>query len=248
MAALFAASAILFFVASEIGLLVARRTRENESGGDAGTLAGASLGLLALLIGFTFSISLSRYDARREAVLQEANAIGSTANFALMLPERQRRPILDLLRQYAQTRTGLGVPYDPIKFQRDVARSIDLQNRLWQQATIVAKAAPQSLPTYEFVSSLNDVNNAHERRLTTLRVRLPVEVFLVLEMTTIVAMGFVGFQIGAGTKRRIFARAAICILVAALIAIVVDLDRPSRGLIFVSVQPLVDATQGIPAK
>jgi len=94
---------------------------------DIGTLTGAALGLLALLLAFSFSLALSRYDARRTLVLEEANAIGSTANFALMLPEPARKPIHKMLRAYTEVRIGLGVPYDPAKLQRDIALSLQLQ-------------------------------------------------------------------------------------------------------------------------
>jgi hypothetical protein len=115
---------------------------------DVSTLASAALGLLALLIAFSFSMALSRYERRRDMVLEEANAIGSTANFTLMLPPSAQRPILSLLREYTAVRVALGVPYDSQKMKKDIARSLDIQARLWQQAAAVATAEPQSLPAY----------------------------------------------------------------------------------------------------
>jgi hypothetical protein len=138
----------------------------------------AALGLLALLIAFSFSMALSRYERRRDMVLEEANAIGSTANFTLMLPPSAQRPILSLLREYTAVRVALGVPYDSQKMKKDIARSLDIQARLWQQAAAVATAEPQSLPAYLFVSSLNEINNIHEKRLTALRNHVPVVVVL----------------------------------------------------------------------
>jgi hypothetical protein len=78
---------IMLAAAAELGHQIGWRSRRKESEhADLGTLTGAALGLLALLLAFSFSIALSRYDVRRNMVLEEANAIGSTANFALMLP------------------------------------------------------------------------------------------------------------------------------------------------------------------
>lgn len=143
----FLVTVVLIGGAAELGAWLGRRVRGADNDRtDIGTLTGAALGLLALLLGFSFSLALSRYDARRNLVLAEANAIGSTANFALMLPEPAHKPILKMLRDYTEVRIGLVVPYDPAKLQRDVARSLDLQASLWQQGVAVTAAAPQSLP------------------------------------------------------------------------------------------------------
>ena len=92
---LYPALIILIAGAGELGAWLDRRIRGGASGeSDINTLAGAALGLLALLLAFSFSLALSRYEARRLLVLEEANAIGSTANFALMLPDPAQKPIL----------------------------------------------------------------------------------------------------------------------------------------------------------
>ena len=88
MQVLYPVTIILIAGAAELGNRIGLRFRlARTENADVGTLAGASLGLLALLIAFSFSMAESRYDLRRGMVLEEANAIGSTANFALMLPE-----------------------------------------------------------------------------------------------------------------------------------------------------------------
>jgi hypothetical protein len=233
--------------AGELGNRIGLRPRGGEPGtSDIGTLTGAALGLLALLLAFSFSIALSRYDARRTMVLEEANAIGSTANFALMLPEPAQGTILNLLRGYTAVRIGLGVPFDPAKIQRDIARSLELQSRLWQQAVAVSAAAPQSLPAYRFTASLNEMNNVHERRITALRYNVPAAVTLMLIGVAMVAMGFTGYHTGKNGARRRTAMLIMSLTVAVLIMLVIDLDRPARGLIEVPVQPLLDAAAGIP--
>jgi hypothetical protein len=238
---------ILIAGAAEFGAWIGQRSRRGATdGADFSTLTGAALGLVALLLAFSFSLSLSRYDARRSQVLEEANAIGSTANFALMLPEPAREPILSLLRDYTTVRIGLGVPFDPAKFQRDVARSLEIQTRLWQQAVAVTAEAPQSLPVYRFVGSLNEMNNIHERRLTSLRYHVPGAVMYMLIGVSMVAMGFTGYNAGVTGSRRRIAMLIMSLTVAGVIMLVVDLDQPARGLIRVPVDPLVEAAQGIP--
>jgi hypothetical protein len=243
---LYPATILLIAGAAELGAWIGLRSRKAETAGsDIGTLTGAALGLLALLLAFSFSIALSRYDTRRTLVLEEANAIGSTANFALMLPEPAQAPILALLREYTAVRISLGVPFAPSKMEHDIARSLDLQARLWQQAIAVTAAAPQSLPAYRFVASVNEMNNIHERRLVALRYHVPVEVMFVLLGVAMVAMGFTGYHAGVTGARRRLANLIMSVTVAVLIILVADLDRPHRGLIQVPVQPLIDAAQGI---
>src|SRR5581483_1114088 len=182
---LFVTTVVLIFASSEAAYHFAQKADETERS-DAGTLSAAALGLLALLLAFSFSIALGKYDSRREAVLDEALAIGSTANYAMALPSRERAPILALLRKYVQVRIALGVPYSPEKLQRDTTASVGLQSLLWQRATALGVAEPRSLPVAEFRESLNNLNNVHERRLTTLRVRVPVPVIVMLIATAMV--------------------------------------------------------------
>lgn len=179
-------------------------------------------------------------------VLEEANAIGSTANFALMLAEPAQKTTLGQLREYASLRAGLGIPYDPETFNRDIARSLELQSLLWQQAVSVSATAPQSLPAYRFVGSLNEVNNIHERRLTALRYHVPTEVMLMLLGVAMMAMGFTGYNAGVTSTHRRWPNLLMSVTVAVLIMVVVDLDRPYRGLIQVPNEALVDAVQGMP--
>ncbi len=243
-----AADAILVAGAAEFGCRLGLRAhRAGKEQSDVGTLAGAALGLLALLVAFSFSMAVARYDSRRNAVLEEANAIGSTANFALMLPREAQGPILEKLREYTQVRIGLGKPHDPEKLQRDIARSIQLQSELWRLAVAVTEAAPQSLPAYRFVGSLNEMNNVHERRLTALRNSVPLPVLVMLVLTAMVAMGFTGYAEGVSGSQRQGANILMAITIATLITMIIDLNRPYQGSIEVSTQALVDAAHSLPA-
>ncbi len=244
---LFVAIALLIAGAAEFGdRLGLRSYRKDTVPNDVGTLAGAALGLLALLVAFSFSMAVDRYDARRDAVLEEANAIGSTANFALMLPRAAQPQILQALRDYTAVRIGLGRPHDPVKLQRDIARSLQLQSQLWQQTVALTETTPQSLPTYRFVASLNEMNNIHERRLTAMRNNVPLVVLVLLVLTAMVAMGFTGYNAGTSGARRQMASVLMAVTVATLICMIIDLNRPYSGFIQVSPQALIDAADSLP--
>jgi hypothetical protein len=238
---------VLVAGAAQFGAWVGKRfSRDKADSPHLSTLTGAAIGLVGLLLAFSFSIAFSRYEARRNWVLEEANAISSTANFALMLPQPVQKPILDLLREYTEVRIGLDVPFDPAKMDKDIARSLQLQTRLWQQAVAVTAAAPQSLPVYRFVASLNEMNNIHERRVTALRYNVPAAVMGIMVGVAMVAMGLTGYLSGVSGARRRSANLIMAGTVATVILLIVDLDRPSRGIVLVPTTPLIDALQGIP--
>jgi hypothetical protein len=199
---LYPMTVLLIAGAVELGAWTRRRLSHAAGAGtDIATLTASTLVLLALLLGFSFSLALARYEARINVNVEEANAISSTANFTLMLPETAQKPILSLLHDYIALRIGLGVPYDPAKLERDIGRSLDLQAKLWQQAEAVTTAAPQSLSVYRFVGSLNEVNNIHAKRLIALRYHVPGAVLTLLIGVSMVAMLFTGYHVGEGRFR-----------------------------------------------
>ena len=109
LAALYIITAVVVLVSAEVGWRLGNYRRQlphHEKDAPVGAIVGATLGLLAFLLAFTFGMAASRYDTRRQLVLQEANAIGTTYLRADMLPEPQRSEIRNLLREYAALRVG----------------------------------------------------------------------------------------------------------------------------------------------
>lgn len=94
------------FLTCEIGWQLGKRSEGIGVGSHLSALEQALLGLLALMVGFTFLMALTRFDARREATINLANAIGTTALRARLLPEPTRKETLKLLREYAQMRAA----------------------------------------------------------------------------------------------------------------------------------------------
>jgi hypothetical protein len=145
-----------------LGLLAARRKQENIS-----TIEGAILGLLALLIAFTFSMALSLYEVRRDALLNEANAIGTAALRARLLPTPHNAECLKLLREYIQIRLDIARnTTSPPEVAAAVARSNAIQEALWQQVKAVAAKDNAMVPTGLFIQSLNEMIDDQEKRLT----------------------------------------------------------------------------------
>ena len=172
--------------AVEGGALLARRHRARDPEKDAdrflSILAAPSIGLLALMIGFTFAMSLSRFEARRTAVLEEANAIGTAALRGSMLAEPYSTAVAPLFKEYAQLRVAhRGAALGSQQNAERLRRSTELQDSLWQQAMRAAKSNQSVVPTGLFIQALDVMIDAHEARLTADRNNVPAVVFLMLE-------------------------------------------------------------------
>jgi thiamine monophosphate kinase len=142
---------VVILGASEIGRWLGVHT-DGRGGGNVSTLEGAVLGLLALMIGFTFAMALSRFEARRDAVLAEANAIGTTALRARLLQEPNRGEVLKLLKDYVTTRLNITQgPSSQTELTAAIDRSNALQEALWQRAMTLAAKDNAILPTGLFI-------------------------------------------------------------------------------------------------
>jgi hypothetical protein len=238
-------------IGHRLGLRAAGRRGDNVStlqDNNVSTLVGAVLGLLALMIGFTFAMALSRFEARRDAVLNEANAISTTALRARLLPESQRTEALKLLRDYVKVRLDISqrpVPAAELKVAID--RSTALQEALWQQAQAAAGKDNGMVPTGLFIQTLNEMIDDHEKRLTVFRNRVPNVVLLALFAVAAVAHAFAGYASGLAARGSRLPVYITGLLVSALILLILDLDRPSAGFIEVSQQPMIDTAASIAA-
>ena len=202
----------------------------------------ATLGLLAFLLAFTFGLAAARYDTRRQLLLDEANAIGTTYLRAAMLPERGDE-IQTLLRQYVDTRLEAMRAHD---LPREQQRAEALQQQLWSRTVPLAKQAPQSVILGRFVESLNELIDLYAKRHTAdARNRIPLSIWLSLYGVTILAFGLLGYHAGLVSTRRSPAILPVAITFAVVIWLIADLDRPHEGTLTLNQQALVDLRQSM---
>jgi hypothetical protein len=186
-------SLVVVLGCGEIGRRIGTRAGSAKGGADS-TLESALLGILALMIGFTFAMGMSRADARREALLNEANAIGTTALRARLLPAPHNAESLKLLREYVQLRLDVGRnPPTPEILDPALARSNAIQEALWLQATAVAAKDSGMVPTGVFIQALNDMIDSQQERLVPIYNHLPNFVLVVLYAIAAIAAGFSGY-------------------------------------------------------
>jgi hypothetical protein len=239
----------LLFIATEIGFRRGRAVRsrlEESAKSHHSTLQTGLMGLLALLLAFTFSMSVTRFDRRKQLLVDESNAIGTTWLRARMLPEPYRSTVGGLVRGYTDLRLDyyLSVGNDR-RLDAEAVKSQELQNQLWSQAVGVADKDPRSISIGLFVSSLNDTINVGAKRDAARANHVPQPVLFFLFLVTILTMGLVGFGCGLGAHRNFSATATMCLLIGLVILVIVDLDRPRRGFIEISQQPMIELRQSL---
>ena len=203
-----------------------------------GVLQAALLGLVALLLAFGLTLAVGRYEARRQAVVLEANAIGTTYLRAQTLEEPIRTRSLDLLRRYADTsiRLSSAVP-GSAKAANAVADGQQLQRELWGLAGQALAGSPVASAPRLYVETLNEMIDAQTVRVSALNNRVPGAVLAVEVVGAAVALGLLAFYL-ALLSRGVVVVVLAAGLVTMLLLVTFDLDRPTRGLIRIPDAPL----------
>ncbi|HKQ68599.1 MAG TPA: hypothetical protein VJT73_04635 [Polyangiaceae bacterium] len=236
-------------VATELGFRAARRRSlalEASALSLLSTLEAAILGLLALLLGFSFSMAANRYETRKQVLLDEANAIGTTYLRRELLPEPERARVTALLRRYIDVRIEF---YDRNRERADRAEATgrEIQKDLWAEAVLASAKNEHPVSVGLFVSSLNDLIDLDEKRLVALENRVPETVFVLLVLIASTAAWATGHAAGRGNRRFTLEAAAMPFLVACVVAFIVDLDRPMRGFVRTGQASMVRTRAGMQA-
>ena len=246
--AFFAISLLLAAIGLEAGYRLggwrhAHVAEEKES--PVGAMVAAILGLLAFMLAFTFGLAASRFDARRMTVLEEANAIGTTYLRTRLLPEPQRTEAAKLLREYVDIRVRA---VEEGNFAEAVARSEQLLDLLWRQATAAAQADPHSIVVGLFVQSLNETIDVHAKRMMIgARSRVPTSIWAGLFALAAVGITAMGYQAGLSATRRTPAMLAVALAFAGVLLMIADLDRPREGSIKVDQTTMTDLQRSMHA-
>lgn len=232
---------------------IARRSRkvatarhgDDKDANSDGYVVSAVLGLLALLLGFTFALAVDRFETRRVLVLQEANAIGTTYLYAQVLDEPHRSRISGLLREYAGNRVELAAA-EPEHKAKLFAENDRLLIDLWS-ATV---AAHDSVRTTAFSASLlqsvSHVIDLDTARKSARQARVPTVVFVVLVAYVVVTAGMLGY-VRAAPQGRVVVGFLFALMVMSLM-LILDIDRPASGGIRESQEPLITLRETLRAQ
>jgi hypothetical protein len=225
----------------QLGVAVRRwRDQAQEDHTDVSTHEGyivsGVVGLLALLLGFTFAVAMDRFDTRRVLVLEEANAIGTTYLRAQLLDEPHRSQLSRLLQGYTENRLALAGKLTADERQRLVAQTDDYQKRLWT-ATVSAIRPIRGLEISSgFVETMNSTIDAGAARVAARRSHVPVRVLAVLLIYMSISAFILGFVMPRSPRRT--AAAVLLGLLAMSYVLILDIDRPTGGAVRESQEPM----------
>jgi len=198
-------------------------------------LLAAILGLLALLLGFTFSLALNRYETRRELVVQEANALGTTWLRAQLLEPASKAAISGLLRDYLDVRLAWS---EAGAVPQNDARTEELQHKLWVATGQVVRSDPSPQLSRALMDAMNESFDLASTRSATRSAHVPDRVLDVFLLYALLSAAMLGYASAAKGKPQRIATSAVMVLLTLAMTMILDIDRPRGGAIQVSQQPL----------
>lgn len=236
-AALFGGLVLAVEVGFHLGLR-ASRERQDEGAPQLGAIQGAILGLLGLLLAFSFSGAAGRYIDRMDMVVAEANAIGTAYLRTDLLGEPERTRLRQALKRYTETRLAYtrGTQLRRTLSEDENATIAALQREIWTNALAGVVARPHA--TLAVLNPVNEVIDLHTSRLAVGSRRLPTTILVILIVSSLLAVGVMGYSCGLGAERRMPLTTALAVVIAAILWITIDLDQPRAGLLRTSDAPL----------
>ena len=231
----------VLIVASEIGYRKGTRKRELPES-DRSLMSGTSaamLGLLGLLLGFTLAMAVGRWDERKIIIINESNAIGTLWLRAGFLEKPTRDELRKVLSEYTEARIVLGGSRDDLETWRAArAKSEKLHTQIWSAIEHASNSEMSNASLSSLITAANELIDIHELRLSSIENYLPVSLLLLLLSVAAVAISFLAWSFGAGTHGNRKAIMMLGILIIAVLLLIMDLNRPQRGMVSIGVGTL----------
>lgn len=242
-ALVFVLSLLVFYAAARVGALIGskRPTMDENTTRDFNVILTATLTMLGLVIGFTFSMAMTRYDQRKNYEEEEANAIGTEYVRVDVLPADAAAKAKELLSEYLSLR----ISFYSARNENDVpsinARTSEVQNRLW--SAVLVPVAPEQITVRALVlSGMNDVLNSQGYTQASWWNRIPLSAWGFLAMIAILSNLLIGFGSNHAASRSSLLF-ILPLLLAFALFFIADIDSPRGGIIRVSAPNLESVLQ-----
>jgi hypothetical protein len=241
----FVFSLVVLWLSANVGGFIGQKVRplRDEEREAFGLVQAGILTLLGLLIGFTFSMAVDRYDQRKNYEEAEANAIGTEYVRADLLPAADAARARDLLRKYLDQRILFYNTRDEVQLEQINAATAQLESQLWTTVRAPAGAQPTAVMALA-VSGMNDVLNSQGYTQAAWWNRIPIAAWSLMMAIAIGCNLLIGF--GARRKGELLLL-VLPLAVAISFFLIADIESPRRGLIRVQPQNLVSLAQSLQA-
>lgn len=246
--ALFAGMLILLNVGRRIG---ARHLASDPKGAriGTGTIEAAVFALLGLLIAFTFSGAVSRFDDRRHLIVQEANAIGTAYLRLDLLPAGAQPAMREEFRRYVQYRLEVFRKLSDVRAaQEELAVANQMQGKIWSQAIAASHAeGAASSAQVLLLPALNQMIDITTTRTMALQLHPPLVIFVMLFLVALASALLAGYSMAGGTDRKWLHVMGFALVIALTVYVILDIEFPRFGLIRVDAfdQALVDLLESM---
>ena len=222
------------------GVWLQRRDPSLLKGRVTGAVVAGMLSLLAFLLAFSIGLALNMFSARRQLVAAEANAIGISYLRAGFLGEPDGAAARDLLQEYVDVRLATLDP-DPAQLEEAIRRSEEIHKQLWSIVERQAVENPESEFIPLFVDSVSEMIEVHSRRaVAAVSLRIPWLVWLVFYGIAVLSFFVLGLVSSADGKRNLFGLVLFALALAAVLVLMVDLNRSQEGVVRVGQKALFD--------
>jgi hypothetical protein len=241
----------LLALAGEIGFRLegwrtGRRTPPEAQRSGISTVTASMFALLAFTLGLTISFAQGRFEARRDLVVREANAIGTAWLRARLIGESEGSAIAGLIEQYGKVRLDYTAIDNEDQVPGLLAETERLQAAMWGRATELARRAPTPISA-SLVAALNEMFDASLAQRFAFTTRVPPSLEWTLIGGSVLAVGAMGYQMGATGSRQSILSVLSLLMWAGALVLIMDFDRARRGTIRVDPAPLVWTIQGFSA-
>ncbi|HLJ86267.1 MAG TPA: DUF4239 domain-containing protein [Candidatus Angelobacter sp.] len=197
------------------------------------TIEGAVFALLGLLVAFTFSGAAERFEARRQLIVQEANAIGTAYLRIDLLPNEAQRTLRSNFKDYLDARIEMyrHVGSDIEAARNDMRRYADLQDKIWAEAVAACNAGCSPAVESLVISSLNEMIDITTTRYVALETHPPAAIFWSLGILLLAGSLLAGYSMAEAKKPSMLHRLLFPIILTTAVYIIVDLEYPRMGFI-----------------
>lgn len=227
-------AALIGFGVHKLELRLTKGRQESEQSQES-YLIGAILGVLALLMAFSFGMALDRYEERRHLVIKEANAIGTSYLRAQLLDEPHRARLSQLLIDYTDNRIKLATA-SPDNLASDLKRSDRLLTEIWAAVVAARESALRHNISTPLLMTFNEVIDLDAERKLSRTMRVPAPVLLLLYFYLILVAAVLGYVL---KEQRVRLCGAFFILLTIYASVIADLNRPTSGTIQESQEPML---------